>query len=252
MTRFVILTTQRSGSTVLTRTLDEHPDIFCAGEIFHESKANIHHSEWHFPNWKIWGGKQSKLNKLVNYPNLKLNAAKHVKKFFADEDSIKAKGFKLMYSHIKQAPSVWNYIADNNIKVIVLVRKSAFDMALSRFRMKTTGTAHSTEKVQASAITIPAQSLLEQTLQLEQVNKKLLSVSANTDRLVLHYEDFADWAGMMQKVTTFLHVPFIDVKPVLQKVGADNWKDAVENYKEIEDVFLKNNAQQFLTRSYTS
>jgi len=53
MTRFVILTTQRSGSTVLTRTLDEHPDIFCAGEIFHEFKTNIHHAEWYFPNWKI-------------------------------------------------------------------------------------------------------------------------------------------------------------------------------------------------------
>src|SRR3982751_3669000 len=104
MTKFVILTTQRSGSTVLTRTLDKHPEIFCAGEIFLEAKAGVHHPEWHFSPWRIVGKKQSKLNKAINYINLKLNAIKHIKAFYADAQGINAKGFKLMYSHTKSAP----------------------------------------------------------------------------------------------------------------------------------------------------
>ncbi len=249
MTRFVILTTQRSGSTVLTRTLDEHPDIFCAGEIFHESKVNIHHAEWHFPNWKITKSKGSKLNKLVNYPNLKLNAVKHIRKFFGEDKTVKAKGFKLMYSHIKQAPFIWNYIAENNIKVIVLVRKNAFKMALSRYRMEKTGKAHSAETIQSSAITVPAQLLLQQTLQLQGVNDKLLLLSQKTEHLVLYYEDFSDWTSILQKAEAFLHVPFVDVKPVLKKVGSDNWQEDVTNYKEIEEIFANNNASQYLIYS---
>ena len=249
MTRFVILTTQRSGSTVLTRTLDEHPDIFCAGEIFHESKAQIHHAEWHFPNWKLVPGKQSKVNRLVNYPNLKLNAVKHLKKFYNDSDGSEAKGFKLMYSQMKQAPFIWQFILGNKCKVIVLIRKNAFKMALSRYRMQATGTAHTTQQIQTEAINVPAQQLLQQTLQLQQVNEKLLSLSASANRLVLYYEDFADWNGMMRKTDEFLNVPYVETTPVLKKVGAGNWKSEVNNYKEIEEIFTQNNASQYLIYS---
>ena len=247
MTRFVILTTQRSGSTVLTRTLDEHPDIFCAGELFHESKKGVHHPEWHFPNWKIVGGKGSKLNKLVNYPNLKLNAARHLKNFYKDDNTVKAKGFKLMYSHIKSAPFIWNYITSNNIKVIVLIRSNAFKMALSRYRMSATGTAHSDKgKASLSAITVPAEALYQQTIQLHGVNEKLLSLSKDANRLVLHYEDFTDWTSLMQNVDEFLDVPFFDAKPVLKKISSDDWKEGVANYTEIENIFKQHNADSFL------
>jgi hypothetical protein len=247
MTRFVILTTQRSGSTVLTRTLDEHPDIFCAGELFHESKVGVHHPEWHFPNWKIVGGKQSKLNKLINYPNLKLNAVRHLKRFYKDDGTAKAKGFKLMYSHIKSTPFIWNYITSNNIKVIVLIRSNTFKMALSRYRMEKTGTAHSKEvNTSASTITVPAQPLLQQTLQLQNVNEKLLSLSQNTNRLVLHYEDFENWTSLMQNADEFLNVPFFDAKPVLKKVSRDDWKEEVKNHKEVEDVFKQHKAEKYL------
>lgn len=246
MTCFVILTTQRSGSTVFTRTLDEHPDICCAGEIFHESKRNIHHAEWHFPSWKLVNSRGSRLNKLINYPNLRLNAVSHLRKFFKDDGTVKAKGFKLMYSHIKNAPFLWKYITKNPIKVIVLIRRSAFKMALSRYRLSTTGKAHTTEAVQAAAITIPARPLLQQTLQLQSVNEKLLSLSASSDRLVLYYEDFANWTSLLQKADNFLQVPFIDAAPVLKKMTADNWQDEVKNYKEIEEVFTLHKAERFL------
>lgn len=249
MTRFVILTTQRSGSTVLTRTLDEHPDIFCAGELFHESKKGVHHPEWHFPNWKLVSGKGSKLNKLINYPNLKLNAARHLQKFYKDDGTAKAKGFKLMYSHIKSAPFIWNYIASNDIKVIVLIRSNTFKMALSRYRMEKTGTAHSNDgNVSSSSLSIPAEALLQQTLQLQNVNEKLLSLSQNTTRLALHYEDFDNWTSLMQNVDEFLNVPFFDAKPVLKKVSRDNWKEEVKNYKEIEDVFKQHNAEKYINQ----
>lgn len=34
MTKFIVFTTPRTGSTLLVKSLDTHPEIFCAGEIF--------------------------------------------------------------------------------------------------------------------------------------------------------------------------------------------------------------------------
>lgn len=246
MTRFIILTTQRTGSTVLTRTLDEHPDIFCAGEIFLESKTGVHHPEWHFPNWSISSKKQSKINKLVNYTNLKLNAVKHIKSFYANQAGAQAKGFKLMYSHIKSAPFIWNYIASEKIKVIVLIRENTFKMALSRYKMSKTGLAHTKEHIINQKIEVPVPQLLEETLRLQQVNEKLLHMSSATDKLIISYGDFKEWNTLLQKVFTFLNVPMVTLPPVLKKVSADDWRDDIENYQEIEAVFKKNNLEKFL------
>lgn len=247
MTKFVILTTQRSGSTVLARTLDKHPKVFCAGEIFLESKKNLHHPEWHFRNWKLLSGKQSKINKLINYPNLRMNAVPHLKKFYADvKKGTEARGFKLMYSHIKSAPFIWNYIVENDVKPIVLIRENVFKMALSRYRMSKTGIAHSSEQLEAMKIKIPAQKIFEQAMHLQQVNEKLLQAAANTKGLVIHYEDFENWNELFNKICTFINVPFAETAPVLEKVSTNNWRDLVENYAEIENAFENTNLAHFL------
>ncbi len=246
MTRFTILTTQRSGSTVLTRTLDEHPEIFCAGEIFLESKKGVHHPEWHFPAWSITSKKQSKINKLVNYANLKLNAVKHIKSFYADAEGAKAKGFKLMYSQIKSAPFIWNYLVSEKIKTIILVRENTFKMALSRYRMSKTGMAHSKENISIKKVTVPVQQLLEETVRLQGVNEKLLQLSAAADRLIISYGDFNEWDTLLQKIFTFLNVSTATLPPALKKVSADDWRDGIENYAEIETAFKNNNLEKFL------
>ena len=246
MTKFVILTTQRSGSTVLTRTIDEHPEVFCAGEVFLESKAGMHHPEWHFPAWSIVGKKQSKVNKMVNYLNLKLNAIKHIKVFYSSAEGARAKGFKLMYSHIKSAPFIWDYIKNNDIKVIVLIRENVFRVALSRYRMNKTGVAHSDSKIQSQSINVPVQQLLQETSRLEQVNKKILELSAETNRILIYYRDFNDWNFLLGKIFAFLNVSTMALPPVLKKVSADDWRQGINNYKEIEAAFKVHHLDKYL------
>ena len=246
MTKFVILTTQRSGSTVLTRTLDEHPEIFCAGEVFMETKTGMHHPEWHFPEWSIISKKGSKLNKVVNYVNFKLNAVNHIKAFYANSQGAKAKGFKLMYSHIKSAPFIWDYIRNNDIKVIVLIRENVFRMALSRYKMSKTGVAHSNTTVEKIKITVPVQPLLQETLRLEQVNEKIINLSADTNRILIYYRDFNEWNILLQRTFAFLNVSTAIFPPVLEKVSAEDWRQEIENYKEIETVFKNNHLEKYL------
>jgi len=248
-TKFVIFTTQRSGSTVLTRTLDEHPEIFCAGELFQTSN-DIHHPEWHFASWGITSNSFTvqRFNKIVNYPNLRLRSIPHIEKFFsANAKGEKARGFKLMFTQIKTAPHLWQYLKDSDTKIIVLIRRNVFKTTLSRYRKAQNRVAH-TNAAQAPKINfhVPGQKLINQMRELERVNKNLEQFSEGMNRLVIYYEDFREWNELMNKVQQFLSVTPVEMKPVLEKVGAGKWQDEVENYAEIEQLLKQNNFIQYL------
>ena len=206
LTPFIIFTTQRSGSTVLARTLDEHPEIFCAGELFHENN-DIHHPEWYFPSWALSEKNKilRKVDKIINYPNLRLRAIPHVNKFYTKKNHEKARGFKLMITHMRSMPFLWNYLKQNNIKVIVLIRKNIFKTALSRLRKDETRVPHVTNKfTESPKLRIDPEKLLKQLHALEKTNKQLLDYSKGMDRIILYYEDFSQWDEMLNKVFTFL------------------------------------------------
>lgn len=248
MERFIIFTTQRSGSTVLTRTLDEHPEIFCAGEVFHEIN-DIHHAEWHFPSWSLSEKNKTlrKFDKVINYPNQRLRAIPHIKKFFAaSAKGEKARGFKLMVSHMRTMPYLWNYLKEEDVKVIVLIRKNIFKTALSRLRKDQTRQPHlSGEKGNDESIRIAPQKLLKQLNYLENVNKQLLEYSDGMNRIVIYYEDFSEWNEMLNKVFGFLEVSNITLQPVLNKLGNKDWRKEVKNYVEIEELMKEHNYTQY-------
>jgi hypothetical protein len=249
MTPFVIFTTQRSGSTVLTRTLDEHPEIFCAGELFQTSK-DMHHPEWHFSSWGIDSKSFTvlKFNKVINYPNMRLRSIPHVKNFYAaNAKGEKARGFKLMITHIKTAPYLWEYLKQQNVRVIVLVRNNVFKTTLSRYRKAENRVAHIVEAKESSfQFYVPGEKLIAQMQNLERINKNLIQFSEGMQRLVLNYEDFSNWDDVMHRVQNFLSVTPMPMKPVLKKVGAVKWQNEVENYSEIEQLLKQHNFTQYL------
>ncbi|HXL57512.1 MAG TPA: sulfotransferase [Chitinophagaceae bacterium] len=249
MIPFIIFTTQRSGSTVLTRTLDEHPEIFCAGELFHENN-DIHHPEWHFPSWALSEKNRTlrKIDRIINYPNLRLRAIPHIKKFYKNTNKHeKARGFKLMITQMRAMPFLWNYLKQNNVKVIVLIRKNIFKTALSRLRKDETGVPHVTKAPPGNTkLRISPEKLLKRLHSLEKANRQLLNFSEGMDRIVLYYEDFNQWNDMLNKVFNFLQVSNVTLQPVLSKLSTKDWREEVKNYSEIEKLMKQNNYTQYL------
>lgn len=249
MTKFVIFTTQRSGSTVLTRTLDEHPEIFCAGELF-QTSTEIHHAEWHFPSWGFDSKSFTvlKLNKIINYPNMRFRSVPHLEKFYSgNAKGESARGFKLMFTHMRTAPHAWRFLREQNTRVIVLVRNNIFKTTLSRYRKAENRIAHSSEgTVSDFRFHVPGEKLIAQMKELESVNRNLLKFSEGMQRLVLQYEDFHDWKNIMCRVQEFLDVTPVPMDPVLKKIGARRWQEEVENADEIETLLKQNNYAQYL------
>ena len=80
MTKFVIFTTPRTGSTLLIKSLDAHPEILCAGELFF-FKGAIYHTEYKYSFWRLpFIG--NKLNYVFNYPKLLLTLPGFLNNFF--------------------------------------------------------------------------------------------------------------------------------------------------------------------------
>jgi LPS sulfotransferase NodH len=236
---FFIFTAPRSGSTVLTRTLDKHPQIFCAGELFHPSE-NIYHPEWHFPfiGKKKKKGISRKLFAVTNYIKGYFSGVDHIKKFYSNRNNKDIRGFKLMMGHTKDFPTVWKYLSTNNFKIIVLIRNNTFREALSSFRARKIGVFHSKEELELAEkkVIINAALLKKRVDELEAIKTNILNISENANRIVIMYEDFKHWQQMLDKVFDFLSVDKIEIEPELRKTSAANWRDGVENYQEVEEM----------------
>ena len=234
---FFILTAPRSGSTVLTRTLDRHPQIFCAGELFHPSEK-IYHPEWHFPfiGTKKKKGFSRKIFSVTNYIKGYISGVSFIKKFYSTRNEKAIRGFKLMNGHTKDFPAVWNYLKDRDLKIIVLIRKNTFREALSSFRARKIGVFHSAEdsSLAEQKVNVDAALLKKRVDELEAINANILQLSQGKDHIVIAYEEFEEWQTMLDKVFEFLAVEKIEMQPELRKISAANWRNGVENYQQVE------------------
>lgn len=242
---FFIFTAPRSGSTVLTRTLDKHPQIFCAGELFHPSDK-IYHAEWHFPfiGKKKKKGFSRKIFSVTNYIKGYLSGINHIKKFYSKRDDKAIRGFKLMIGHTKDFPTVWKYLLTADLKVVVLIRQNTFREALSSFRARKIGVFHSQEdsSLADKKVTVDVAGLKKRVDELEVLKSNILRQSEGTNRIIISYEDFENWQPMLNNLFDFLAVDKIDIEPELRKVSAANWRNGVENYQEVERIMQENYA----------
>jgi len=235
---FFILTAPRSGSTVLVQTLDKHPQVFCAGELFHHSNMT-YHPEWQYP---FFGIKKKKgflriLFSVTNYIKGYFSGVHHIKKFYAGRNEKEVRGFKLMIGHIKDFPTVWKYLENNKFKMIVLVRRNSFRAALSSFRARQIGVFHTREDLQLAEkkLEINAASLKKRVDELENIKARILQLSEAKNRIIIWYEDFENWQQMLDKIFDFLNVEKMNLQPELVKTSKADWREGVRNYQEVED-----------------
>jgi LPS sulfotransferase NodH len=141
-----------------------------------------------------------------------------------------------MNGHTKDFPAVWNYLKDQDLKIIVLIRKNTFREALSSFRARKIGVFHSAEdsSLAEQKVNVDAALLKKRVDELEAINANILQLSQGKDRIVLTYEEFEEWQTMLDKVFEFLAVEKIEMQPELRKISAANWRNGVENYQQVE------------------
>lgn len=251
MTKFVILTLPRTGSTLLSKSLNRHPEIFCDDEIFHFSFRDYFSvNQFRFLKIRFL---PKKINYIINYPVTFFRLKNFLEKYFTNKpnENFKARGFKLMHYQTLYTPGLIDYLKKNDIKIILLLRENIFRNALSDMRARATGVYHNQNENEEVISGLPklkvdTTALKDKMDHIVAQNKKLEQIVKGMHYIKIRYEDFADWNNTMNRVFDFLNVSHYDVSAGAKKLNPDNAEDMIANFSEVKDWLQQNNYAEFI------
>jgi len=247
--KFVIFTLPRTGSTLLSKSLNKHPEIFCDDEIFHFSFRD-YFSSHQFRFWKFkFVGK--KINYVINYPRTFLVLRGFLDDFFtnATNENFRARGFKLMYYQTFYTPGLLSYLRRNHIKVILLIRENVFRNAISDLRARSTGIYHYQDDGEPSnalsKLLVDTNALQGKMQHIIDQNKKLEVIVSGMDHIKIRYEDLSDWDDTIGRITDFLGVSTLPVPEAARKLNPESIGDMIENVDEVRNWLQKSGYAKF-------
>ena len=240
---FAIISTALSGSTLIRKALDSHPQIVCAGEIFHSKQsADSFHQyilDLGLSRWEV-------------LPRKKKLVYRFLDKFYEDAEK-DIKGFKFMYSQAiwrpYRFPMVMDYLKKQSIPIIHIVRENSLHVFISRAMARRTGIWHSERGRQPdSVIEIPVAQALRSVKKIERKKALWRRRLASYKVLEVKYDDFVDDRESAAKsMLEFLGAnPDIQLSCPMRKVIRAPYEHVVSNYSELKEAFSEAGYSRFV------
>ena len=238
MTNFVVLSTQRSGSTWVVDMLTSHPRVVAYSELF------MHGGEG-TPKW----GKEKDLPYWQTYSRGKTGGRlarpywlwKYLGEAFQERPEIDAIGFKLMYSQLTRIsrplmPALWL----KRVRIIHLIRRNALDVVLSKEAgAARQGKLHARngDEVEQVRLNLDTQSLLRRmTLHARAIaGARVRFKRVGLPYTEVVYEDLAANENGFTELFEFLGVEPAPVTSSLQKLNPTAHEELIENYGEVRE-----------------
>jgi LPS sulfotransferase NodH len=237
VTRFVVLSTQRSGSTWVVDMLTSHPRVVAYSELFMHGGEGVPKwgREQDLPYWQTFirerrGGRVARPYWLWHY----------LGRVFEERPGIDAIGFKLMYSQLTRIakpllPALWL----RRVRIVHLMRRNALDVVLSKEAGEARrGVLHAREgqPVESVRIKLRTEDLLERMTAheraIEGARVRFKRIGIPYQEVI--YEDLvADQESGFASLFKFLGVEPASVSSSLQKVNPTAHEELIENYREV-------------------
>jgi LPS sulfotransferase NodH len=236
VTNFVVLSTQRSGSTWVVDMLESHPRVVAYSELFmHGGEGKPKWGgEKDLPYWQTYSRGKSRLAK----PYL---LWKYLGDAYRERPGIDAVGFKLMYSQLSRIsrplmPALWL----KRVRIIHLIRRNALDVVLSsEAGAARQGKLHARdgERVEDVRLNLDTQSLVRRMTLHE---RAIAGARVRFKRVGLPYtevvyEDLAADESGFASLFEFLGVEPAPVTSSLQKLNPTSHEQLIENYGEVRE-----------------
>lgn len=236
--RFAIIAAQRTGSTLLVRSLDSSPLVCCAGEIFHGG-SNVYHPEWRLPQ-PVPG--VAAIDRLLGGRILRYGVRRHLARYFASAGGdVRAVGFKVMTSQLRARPHLLPLLEELGLSKFFLYRRDSFATALSYAKAKFTNVFHSDREhglPDAARVTVPPEEfgpILQRCLRARQ---EVLTLQRERGGMLLAYEDMIeDWFGVIEAIGAQLGLAGLRVDQALDKLGNSRERVIVSNEDELRRTF---------------
>ena len=239
MTRFVVLSTQRSGSTWVVDMLTSHPRVVAYSELFMHGGHGTPKwgQEQDLPYWQTYireqgGGRLARPFHLWRYLSRALE----------ERPGVDAVGFKLMYSQLTRvAKPLTVALWLKRVRIIHLMRRNALDVVLSRDAGEARrGVLHAREgqPVETVRFRLGTDDLVERLTahewQIEGARVRFKRVGIPYTEVI--YEDLvANEKQGFDDLFRFLGVEPAPVSSSLQKVNPTSHEELIENYGEVRE-----------------
>lgn len=238
--RFVILSTQRSGSTWVADILNEIDEVKVYGEQF-------------LPEKRTWDVGEVDFPRFIEYENhgiRPLSIFRYLDDLYAQVENV---GFKLMYSQIQQLPETFLYLILKRVKVIHLVRTNYLDVILSTKMAEARGQFHlasSGKSLDKLQVHLDPEYVLERVRrQQKKVNifRNLLKM-CSISHLEVQYESLLKNPENFEEIFTFLDFTAPDQMPVsrLSRIRGGRHGEEISNYVQVRDVLVEHGFEYLL------
>ena len=230
---FVVVTTQRSGSSWLVDLLDSHPAARVWSEIFLDRPLSA----------QPWTAGLLPPMRFQQYRETVGGVRPFSTLAYLDwvaglEPRARAFGFKLMYNHWRRYPEIALALVARRYKVVHLVRANAFDAYLSGLRVRETGEPHRLEAGSAPPrpLRVDAAACLHYVDRRERSVRRIRRLLGllRLEVVELDYEALRrNLDGELRKVTGLLGVPGHRWQSRFQKIVSGRYESLVENWGEV-------------------
>ena len=227
MNRFIVLSTQRSGSAFLVTSLASHPAIECHREIFLRKNRNE-------DSYRTY--RRSSLPRMLGHAfKRRSSISGFLDQLYHDCAGIQATGFKLMYTQIRQFPEVLPVLESHDVSVIHLVRRNFLRLETSRRVAEKRGIYHSKEQLKPVTIKLDPAALLEEFSEMDSSISRHAAMFSSRPYMEITYESLlGNFDQESRRLQEFLGVsPVAELTTELVRVNSRPLADIIENYREI-------------------
>jgi LPS sulfotransferase NodH len=234
---FVLLATQRSGSTWVVDMLNSHPQIIAYSELFLEDAQGT----------PQWGGARDMVFWTTHYAQRKQESPgisrdqvvrDYLHKLYSSHPEMPAIGFKLMYGQFGAFPELDDYFRTEELRIIHLIRKNVLDIVISKCVAAVHDVYHIRQgsDVEPVAIKLDTGELPKRLAnQEEQVTRARRQFAGRGSRYhEVFYEDLASNCSHFSELLQFLCVDAsVELKSTLKRLNPRTQPEVIENYDEV-------------------
>lgn len=235
--KFVVLTTNRSGSEWMMSTLNNYPDVFAHSELFlprpqvSEGKWNSEFAYHRFVESKVKG-----------LPLRPFSVFSYLNTFYSMPGKV---GFKLMYKQLGLYPEILAYLLRHRVRVIHLMRQNHLDVMLSYAVKSKLGQSHllagqsAPDKLRVQLDTRTLVRKLAWLQEQQNIARRLLKFF-RLPHVEVIYEDLVRNHTLFLRIADFLSIKAEQKIPEfsLTKIRKEGHRDVIGNYDEVKEVLV--------------
>jgi LPS sulfotransferase NodH len=236
-TRFVVFTTQRTGSTWLMSVLNNQDGVSAQGELFlprPRSKERRWDSDFAWPRYiespKRFGSRRP------------FSVYRYLSDLYEFHGSV---GFKLMYSQLRSYPEILPFLMREKIHVVHLVRRNHIDVLISFALKHQIGRAHvlsAADRPEDERVELDTGSLLRNIRKLQvkqEVGRRTLRL-ARLRHLEVAYEDLVGDPVQFNPLFQFLDIPFegAHLESAILRTRIGSQREVLANYDEVRQALV--------------